>query len=335
MARLSETYTFLSSYRNPEAQDFVRNLMKQNYTRAVLEHHPFPDSLEEGDIQNKCNSLVDHIFDHINALQYPLKLFSLFRRLSRSAGQRKSIWFDEFLEAYENYKHRTKLKNRYQQLKPYIKGPAYCDVGCGGGDLVAYMKENHPDIEEVAGIDVLDWRSEAVRNVIDFQMLDLTQPGVSSRKAYDTLTCLAVLHHIDNRNGGLEYFLRNLKTAMKSNGKLVVEEDVILPAADIDSKESVREQIDRARNTQPLFEKFLHFDHENQRDIITIIDFLSNTLVVGVSDMPFPCSFQTLADWEYLFWENGFVIHDLKIEGFVSSRFNQSSHVIFLLEKEK
>ena len=334
MTRYSEAFTFFSSFKNPDARDFVMDLMKKNYAGAVMEHHPAPNQLHRAEIQDKCNILIDYIFNRINALENPRDLFSLFSRLSRNSNEREDIWFDEFKKAYENYKHRTKLENRYEQLRPFIDGPSYCDVGCGGGDLVVYMKERHPNVEEAAGIDVLDWRSHSVKDNIDFQMLDLTQPGATSREAYDTITCLAVLHHIDSRNGGLEYFLRNLKTAMKPGGKLVVEEDVILPAEEISADESIKDQISHRRNQQPFFDTFLHFDRDTQRNIITIIDFLSNSLVVGVPDMPFPCSFHTLAEWKHVFRETGFTIYNIKIEGFVSSRFNQSSHVIFVLRKE-
>lgn len=333
MTRFAEAFSFLSSFNNQAARDFVRELMKKNYAGAVLEHHPFPYRLYRDEVREKCNFLVDHIFEEINALGDPRDLFSLFSRLSRNSEERKEVWFDAFLEAYENYKHRTKLESRYQQLRPFVYGPSYCDVGCGGGDLVAYMKKHHPGIEEAAGIDVLDWRSDSVRDKIDFQMLDLTKPEVSSRKKYDTLTCLAVLHHIDNRNGSLQYFLRNMKTAMKENGRLVIEEDVILPDEEIGSDQSIKAQINRTRSHQPMFDRFLHFDRQTQRDIITLIDFLSNSLVVGVPDMPFPCSFQTLSGWRVLFEEKGFTIDEIKVEGFVPHRFNQSSHVIFVLRK--
>ena len=333
MSRFSEAFIFLSSFRNPDAQEFVRNMMKNNYTRAVLRHHPSPGRLKNDEIQNKCDNLVDQIFDQLNALEDPQALFTLFGNLSRTSRERMDIWFAEFLEAYQHYKHQTKLENRYRQLKPFIHGPSYCDVGCGGGDLVAYMKHNHPGVNEAAGIDLLDWRSDSVRDVIDFQMLDLTRPGVSSGKAYDTLTSLAVLHHIDNRDESLDYFLTNLKTAMKPGGKLVIEEDVILPQAEIQQDEAVKNQVDKVRAQQPVFDSFLEFGQQTQRDIVTIIDFLSNTLVVGVLDMPFPCSFQTLGGWKAVFEEKGFVIDEIKVEGFVPQRFNQSSHIIFVLRK--
>lgn len=333
MERFSEAYNFLSAFSNTDAREFVRDLMKKNYAGAVLGHHPVREQLNRNEVEEKCSVFLDRVFEEINALADPRDLFPLFNRLSRNSKEKQDIWFDEFLEAYENYKHRRKLENRYQQLKPFIYGPLYCDVGCGGGDLVAYMKENHPGVEEAAGIDVLDWRSDSVKDIIDFQMLDLTRPGAKSSKAYDTVTCLAVLHHIDNQKGELEYFLHNLKTAIKPDGRLVVEEDVILPEEEISSDQTIKDQIDQRRTRQPIFDRFLQFDMQTQRDIITIIDFLSNSIVVGVPDMPFPCNFQTLDGWRELFEDQGFTIDEIKVEGFVPHRFNQSSHVIFILRK--
>jgi len=98
---------------------------------------------------------------------------------------------------------------------------------------VAFLKHHHKPFKEAAGIDVLDWRTESVENEINFQMLDFSQPGTKSKAQYDTLTTIAVLHHVGNTNDQISLFLGNLKSAMNPKGRLIVEEDVILPFDEI------------------------------------------------------------------------------------------------------
>ena len=331
MSRPEEAKTFMAAFSNSNARNFVKNIMKKNYAEGVLLHHPRSYELNRAYIYRRVNELVEGIFSDIAAIQRsPQKLFELLSYLSRSNNNQNQRWFDEFLEAYRYYKHNRKLLTRYQQLKPYLKGNSYCDIGCGGGDLAAFMKRHHTGFTHVAGIDTMDWRTEEISNEIDFQMLDFTVPGMKSDKQYDVLTCLAVLHHAGNTDYQTGTFLQNLKTALKEGGRLIIEEDVILPEREVKAS-SFREQINNLKDKQPFLNQFLSLPVKTQRDVIIIIDFLANSLAVGVPDMPFPCGFRTLSDWEAIFRENGFSIADISIQGFVKGNFNQSSHVLFIL----
>ncbi|NJO02138.1 MAG: class I SAM-dependent methyltransferase, partial [Bacteroidia bacterium] len=296
----------------------------------ILTHHPEADKLNAEAIHAQCNALVDSVFARLEQIQdTPVQIFPLFQQLSRSQQPRDAIWFPEFLEAYQHYKHHRKLLNRYRQLKPYLKGSSYCDIGCGGGDLVAFLGEYHPNFREVAGIDVLDWRSDAVRDRIDFQVLDFTQPHTHSQKQYDTLTCLAVLHHVGNTDEAMHVFLQNIKTALCPGGHLIIEEDVILPTAEIQASEDYQAQINVLQ--QAMLNELLAFEAPIQRDAIILIDFLANCLAVGVPEMAFPCGFRSIQDWTQLLLKNGFQLIETNIRGFVEGNFNQSAHVHFIV----
>lgn len=330
--KIQEARTFLKAFQNRNANLFVQLMMRQNYVEAIIEHHPDSASIDKGLVRKKCNVLVDGIFSQIEKIKdRPGELIPLFRKLSRSNPDKDSMWFIEFNEAYQNYRHNRKLTKRLKQLKPFLEGNSFCDIGCGGGDLIVFIKKNFPQFTEYAGIDVLDWRTDLVKEEINFQMLDFKQPGMKSLVRYDTLTCLAVLHHVGNTEEEISIFLNNIRTAIHTNGKLIVEEDVILPRHQTDPNDDYSSQLNTLATQQPLFGEFLKLDEEEQRAVIILIDFLANCLSVGVPDMAFPCGFKTIDEWTGIFIKNNFKVEEVKVQGFVEGNFNRSPHVFFIL----
>jgi 2-polyprenyl-3-methyl-5-hydroxy-6-metoxy-1,4-benzoquinol methylase len=330
--RINEASKFLLSFKNGRARKFVKKLMLYNYTDAVLEHHP--NSITKNQVYSKCKNLTDEIFAQIKKnIDQPEQINALFNRISRVNTNPASFWFKEFDCAYENYKHTNKILVQLDHLKPFLKGNSFCDIGCGGGDLIYFLKNNYPPFKEYAGIDVMDWRTEEVKDSINFQILDFSQPGTRSQKKYDTLTCLAVLHHVGNTIESIGIFLQNLKSAMSENGRLIVEEDVILPISEIQSDNYYQEQVEERMQDQPLFSEFMKFGKAEQKDVLILIDVFANALTGGISDMAFPFGFRTIKEWYDLFIENGFELEDVLIKGFQMGLFNRSSHVYFILNQ--
>lgn len=334
MRRLDEVHTFFTSFINIKARKFVQTIMKKNYTEAIMLHHPAPNMVIQAEVARKCQHLVDSAFQRIEKLQTsPEELFPLFAQLSRSNEPRDEIWFDEFLQAYQLYKHQRKLFRRYDKIKEYLQGSSYCDIGCGGGDFIAFLKHHHESFQQLAGIDVMDWRTEAVKEEIGFQILDFSQPDTFSEIKYDTMSCLAVLHHVGNTDEAQGIFLQNIRNSLAEGGRLIIEEDVILPEDELRQNQMYQEQIQHRMSQQSILSEFLKFDYATQKDCIILIDFLANALAVGVPEMAFPCGFRSIEEWIKLLENNGFELADVKIAGFVAGNFNQSSHVYFVLNK--
>ena len=329
-----EIQEFLESFEDSRARNLVRNMMEDNYTEAILANHPQPDVLDPESISTKCRNLCSKIFDSIDeAKDDPSRISELLIALSRNNPNQDEMWFEEFNEAYVNYKHHNKLTIKLEQLQPYLKGASYCDIGCGGGDLVAHIKRNIDRFKNVAGIDILDWRTEQIKAEINFQQLDFSKPNVQSAEQYDALTCLAVLHHVGKDQDSRIRFLQNLQSAMTNDGVLVVEEDAMIPKHEWQSVQVLKTQVESHKARQPHFAEFVSLDRQSQKNAIILIDLLSNTLSVGVPDMPFPFGFQTIQEWEDLFRLAGFDIEHVKIHGFKEGTFNRSSHVLFVLRK--
>ncbi|MGK7393069.1 MAG: class I SAM-dependent methyltransferase [Candidatus Cyclobacteriaceae bacterium M3_2C_046] len=332
--RTEETTKFLEAYRNKPARELVQQMMVLHYSEAILAHHPDRGHLDPQETLSRCENLVNQTFKRLNAASHnPSKLFPVLHQLSRLHQPQDAIWWKDFDLAYENYKHHNKLKIRYQQLKPHLWGNSLADIGCGGGDLVHYLKKNHYDFKICAGIDLMDWRTPALKDQIDFQQLDFSQPHQTSPTQYDTVTCIAVLHHVGNDDQSRSIFLQNIKSALTVAGRLIIEEDVLLPQEEIIRNEDYKRQIEHCKQHQALFPDFLAMDQGDQKDVLILIDFLANALATGVPQMPFPAGFLSLNQWKALLRKNGFSIKDVVIKGFSRGLFNRSSHVFFILQK--
>jgi SAM-dependent methyltransferase len=328
--RIDESETFLTAYNNITARNMVKTMLIDNYSRAVILHHP-KGGLSINVIGQKCSRMIDYIFDRIEEVKYmPEKLFPLFEHLSRNSPRRDDIWCSEFTESYDNYKHKVKLIRRYDLIKGFLNGNTYCDVGCGGGDLAFYVKKHSPTISLSAGIDVVDWRTECLKKEIDFMLMDLSARGTVSSRQFDTVTCLAVLHHISSSDEDMSVFLLNLRSTLKKNSTLIIEEDVIITREIQDNPEFVHD-VQFLKTTQYYFKEYSALGEKDQMDVLILIDFLANCLSIGVPQMAFPCGFRSIENWMNLFTTNLFRVNEVRIHGFVPGNFNQSAHAAFIL----
>ncbi len=332
---IEESAKFLSAFRIDRARELVERMMIHNYAEAILEHHPECHGLDADKIHLQCSTLCRTIFREIAHIRGdPRLLTPLLNKMARNGPGHSPIWFDAFDSAYEAYKHGGKLKKKAEQLGPYLRGGSYCDIGCGGGDLVAYLKKEHPQFREYAGIDVLDWRTEGLKNEIGFQVLDFSKEGSVSQQRYDLATCIAVLHHVGSTDESRSIFLRNLRSALHDHGRLIIEEDVILPRHEIGTREDLQMQVAGRAQEQFLFGDFAMMTREEQLSVLTIIDVLGNSLVMGVHQMAFPFGFKSIVEWGELFSESGYQVEEIRINGFTAGMFNQSSHVLYILKPD-
>ena len=330
--KLHEATTFLTAFKHEDAKVLVRTMMVHNYTEAILEHHPQSHGLNKEEIYEKCTRLCHSIFREIEKIQEePEQLLPLLIKLSRNNRPLATFWFEEFNLAYKWYKHGHKLKIKAGQLAPYLSGETYCDIGCGGGDLVAYLKKYHPHFKTYTGIDVLDWRTDHLKNEINFQLLDFSKPDARSTQQYDMATCIAALHHIGDTYESRHIFLHNIRRALKENGRLLIEEDVILPSDELAVNGDYKNQTELLAKDQSHFSEYLAMSREEQKSVLTIIDLLANSLIVGVPNMAFPFGFKSIEEWCNIFIKSRYTIEHVKIHGFTKGMFNCSSHVFFIL----
>ena len=337
-----ERKRFVEAYKNRKANRLVKRMMLVNYTDAVMTYHPDSDTLDEIEVRREVSNLVHTVFDVLNTLvDYPEYLNSFFNKISRHAKRRSDIWFEQFIEAYSRYRYKKKLENRYSQLEKYFKGGSFVDVGTGGGEWVKMMMEKRGlGKEKAAGIDPYNWLSDSVKdqesgeNLITFYEIDFSKDTTKAHQKYDFGTCLATIHHVAERPdiAKAERFIRNMGSAFKSGGILVVEEDVLVTDLDLKTDEW-RVQVDNLRKKQPFYDEFLGLNNKDQWSVLTLIDFMANVLSVGEPSMPFPAGFRSISEWKNVFERNGFLLKSVEIIGNVKHNFNQTSHAFFILKK--
>lgn len=334
--RMDEVQLFVKAFRTQDARNLVRDMMIHNYADAIMTYHPQKETLNRAEILKKSAHLVNTIFETVNELlDSPQYLMSFFSKISRNAKPQAEFWFPEYLEAYRNYRYTEKLNNRYKQLNPLIPGGSFVDIGCGGGELVLkFMNERNLTVDQAAGIDPFEWLSDGVKGKITFHQLDFGNPGTVSDKQYDSGVCLASIHHVGGRSDidRVNTFIRGMASAIKPGGTLVVEEDVLVTGQDLQIRDWKR-QTSNLRQVQPFYDRYLKFDQETQWANTALIDFFANILSVGEPDMPFPCGFRSISEWQELFAANGLRLKRVQFIGHMAHNFNQQSHAFFILIK--
>jgi hypothetical protein len=230
-----EVYTaeeFFRAFSNIKVKELTKEMKKHNYVEAIRRHHPEPSSLDLSNIIEKCQHLIDIIFMRLEVIkEYPEMFYPVIASMSRGAALPEAIWFPEFQEAYRAYKNHNKLPQRDALLSPFFVGISLVDIGCGGGDQVAFCGKNHPELQQVVGIDVVNWRTPGLE--IDYHVIDFSKPGAIAPAQYDTGLLLAVLHHVarQNQTEKIDTFLQGVRTAVRR--RLIVEEDVIVPSDEL------------------------------------------------------------------------------------------------------
>ncbi|NQT29135.1 MAG: class I SAM-dependent methyltransferase [Candidatus Saganbacteria bacterium] len=328
--RLLTAFDFYNAFANDEAREFTQRTRIENYTNGIMFHHPDSQSLDRAEIKLKCEELIDTIFGVLKeARDVPQIFYELIEMLSRGSGRFDALYFAELQVAYDHYKHVYKLPQREIQLSPYLVGSSLVDIGCGGGDLVAYLKEHHPELAEVAGIDVTDWRTPGLD--IDYHVLDLTNPYARIDKQYDVGLMMAILHHAGRRDSEMDTFLQGARKIVRK--RLIVEEDLIVSPGCLESGLPGVARFNELRETRPLLDEYLGYSLETQHDITLLNDYLANALLVGVPEMNFSFGFRTLTEWVQTFERNGFRLRHVNVLGFQSWQLHQVCHAHFILDK--
>lgn len=97
---------------------------------------------------------------------------------------------------------------RIRVALPYLKGRVL-DVGCGTNELIAAYRERHPE-HNCVGVDVHQWGS------VDLILDDVAHMPFTDGE-FDTVTCMAALNHIPNR----EDFLREARRVLAPDGVFI------------------------------------------------------------------------------------------------------------------
>jgi 2-polyprenyl-3-methyl-5-hydroxy-6-metoxy-1,4-benzoquinol methylase len=322
---------FLDAIKNDVAREFTRATMIEHYVDAILYHHPNPANLTHSIVAAQTTTLVNQIFDTLLKCD-PSNLSTELLRLGRKQPSRIPEWFIEFDQAYDHYKNTSKLPFIAEFLLPAMEHTtSLLDFGCGDGEIVTFLGKKL-GLDSVSGVDVLDWRSEKNKNNSNFNFYkhDFSNKNVSTNiPVHSTGLMHAMLHHVSNKPDEIAAYLHATSKAI--SGELLVVEDVLYDKNHSYSELPGISSLTVAKNSQPNFKQYVDLELKNQKDVITILDLLSNSLAMGIPEMNFPFGAQELNQWVKIFENAGLQLKMVKVLGFQNHLFHRMSQVLFVL----
>lgn len=313
--------------QDQDALSFLRENFLHSFVDAIFANHPKYDLLKLDEIRTKSEQLVEGVFDQISKAQKASQnLYSLCVDLNRK-NPLFTMWFQEFNDAYENYKLVRKPAKRAAYLHPYFCGSSLVDIGCGRGDLLNFLaNEGKTSFTSFTGIDIEDF-SDPIERKFEMKVIDLKNKNYQPLEKYDTGLLMSVLHHISEDPKDIEGFLKNIRSL--GIKRLIIEEDILLAPEDRNLPIKGIDQIPALMETQPKLKRFGSLKLGSQKSFTSMADFLANALFVGIPEIPFPFAFRSITDWMEMFKD--FELEEVNLLGFQPGNFNQVCHALFIL----
>lgn len=324
----------MGALTNDAAREFTHRTMIEHYVDAILYHHPDRETLDEKEITLKTTRLLGRIFgdllDHVGREDdLPQTLLVLGRKNSHRIHE----WFSEFDEAYNHYKKVSKLPFIGEALLPHMQQTkSFLDFGCGDGEIACYLAREL-GLESASGVDVLDWRSKREKdnsNLVYYQHDFLNSSQPVHIPMHECGLMHAMLHHVSDRPDELVEYVKAAKKVISN--RLFVVEDVLFDLEIVSERMPGIESLEVARKVQRNYSEYLEMPITDQRDVMIILDLLSNSLAMGIPEMNFPFGAQELTSWIDIFSEAGLTLEKVHVLGFQNHMFHRMSQSLFVLK---
>jgi len=110
-----------------------------------------------------------------------------------------------------------------QKIKEHVKKNKinYLDVGCGTGDLVEQISKNEC-FEKIVGIDISPSMIKLCKNKVNKKNVEFQIANIEDLKfsdnLFDIITCIHVMHHVQN----IRKALSELSRVLKPNGVIII-----------------------------------------------------------------------------------------------------------------
>ncbi len=220
-----------------------------------------------------------------------------------------------FIDGYANYKTLSKPKKDADDIAEFIRGGnTIGDYGCGRAYFgVELIRRGY----HVVATDVSDHLSDEAKQYqaegkLDFRMMQspLDLPNFSK---LDGAVIQNVLHHIDPLYQ--DEWIRKLR---EMETRLIINEDIYGVSSS---------DLNLLVTQQPVLYDFASMPLKSQKNSLIGIDFYTNALMHGMTDMPFPFDFHTFDYWKDKFQNNGFQLVGKKFMGFEPEKVTPSNRM--------
>jgi cyclopropane fatty-acyl-phospholipid synthase-like methyltransferase len=141
----------------------------------------------------------------------------------------------EYAERYQGAEKRLYITDRALEAADLPRDPHVLDAGCGFGGTIFRWRERAGGIYDGLTLSRVQWklarREARRRGVQDYCQFHLRSYDEPIATTYDAIVSIEALVH----SPSFEHTLRNLASALKPQGKLVIVEDILLDQAAGDS----------------------------------------------------------------------------------------------------
>lgn len=296
-----------SCLQNEKLVFFVKKQYINSYKKYFTGHE---NEVEEM-IQKSFDSLITSQKKGPNKESLNKAVYEISKNIFKIKDD--SFWFNKMHYAYKTL---IRPKKDFETISKLIKGSLIHDFGCDGGFFSLELLRNH---YQVVMSDVIDHRIPEVVHLPFYLMKNPNDVGFVHDLVSTTIV-KTVLHHIDSK-----YVLKVLKKLRLSHSRLIIEEDTY------GFSDNARYMSDNLLN-QKEFRLFSSLSKAEQYHYCVLLDYFSNAVIYGRSDITFPFKFKTINEWKKLFSQAGFTISHCIINGFNDWKLTQNCQVWFVLD---
>lgn len=200
---------------------------------------------------------------------------------------------DPYSEFYITYQEARSAKFRKfsRSLVPYIKGSVLADIGGEDTKLVEVLTSMIPSLQKAYVTDINMAKQQSSNSKIEFLLQSDDERTPLKKGTVDSVILSTMLHHID------PYvrlkLVTHLKEVLREGGRLILIEDTF---PENPSEKDINNSLD---------ERFLAFSDTKKKEILSFLDWWGNRLMKNSRDIPLPCTFKSMEEWEDYFAEIG------------------------------
>lgn len=260
----------LAILRDPQLRMFIEDLLQKYWEISKLP-------------VNRLDPMLNILAAYSDEPEFALQLV---QEMFPDLTDRQSDFYSAYQEA-----RSAKFRKFSRSLVPYIKGTVLADVGGEDTRLVDVLTTMNPSLKKAYVTDINMSKQKPGNSKIEFLWQPRPERTPLGDGTVDSIILSTMLHHIDP-------FVRlklvtHLKEVLRDGGRLILIEDTY-PEHPADK--DIHNVLD---------ERFLAFSDTDKKEILSFLDWWGNRLMKNSRDIPLPCTFKSMEEWEEYFAEIG------------------------------
>ena len=232
---------------------------------------------------NRLSPMLNILATYSDEPEFALQLV---QEMFPDLTDRQSDFYATYQEA-----RSAKFRKFSRSLVPYIKGSVLADIGGEDTRLVEVLTTMIPSLKKAYVTDINMPKQNPENEKIEFLWQPRPERTPLDNETVDSIILSTMLHHIDP-------FVRlklvtHLKEVLRNGGRLILIEDTY---PEHPSEKDMHNALD---------ERFLAFSNGDKKEILSFFDWWGNRLMKNSRDIPLPCTFKSMEEWENYFDEIG------------------------------